>query len=247
MPAQWGSVKVWMNAFIPANVPGYSRVVPRGAHKDLTMIPGPFPTSDCFLTDQRDFSSAVNAKSRMHCEARIDLRASVPTMTEYHNCDWTTECDCEDGDEECKKKGGTGGMKYTLRPTTKGRVELWLKAHAWNPCSPSSSVGGEIDMQATFLIDLEGKSLRFTAIIDSFPAFEAYATINDGAGVEIFTRRPPKGNTVMDLPGGASTRVEGYELYDPGSGRFVQRITAGAPSFAPLARRITLHEGGSVS
>jgi hypothetical protein len=71
-------------------------------------------------------------------------------MTEYHNCDWTTECDCEDGDEECKKKGGTGGMKYTLRPTTKGRVELWLKAHAWNPCSPSSSVGGEIDIQATF-------------------------------------------------------------------------------------------------
>jgi hypothetical protein len=151
------------------------------------MIPGPFPTSDCFLTDQRDFSSAVNAKSRMHCEARIDLRSPAPTMTEYHNCDWTTECDCEDGDEECKKKGGTGGMKYTLRPGTKGK------------------------------------------------------------GVEIVTRRPPKSNTVMDLPGAASTRVESYELYDPGSGRFVQRITAGAPRFDPLASRITLHEGGSAS
>jgi hypothetical protein len=73
------------------------------------------------------------------------------------------------------------------------------------------SLGG-VDMQATFLIDVEGKSLRFTAIIDSFPAVEAYATINDGAGVEIFTRRPPKDNTVMDLPGGASTRVSNGSL-----------------------------------
>lgn len=244
MPIAWGSVKVWMNAFIPANVPGYTRVVPKGPHKDLTMIPGPFPTSDCFLTDQRDFSSAIQAKSRMHCEARVDLRGAVPTMAEYHNCDWTTECDCEDGDVECKDKGGTKSMKYLLLPVAKGKFELRLKAHAWNPCSPSSAVGGEIDMQATFAIDVDAKTLRFAAVVDSFPAFEAYATINDGAGVTIFTKAPPKGNTVMSLPGGASTQIQGFELYDAGSGQFVQRVTAGLPSFTSLAKRIDLHEIG---
>lgn len=186
----------------------------------------------------------MNAKSRMHCEARIDLRGLVPVLTEYHNCDWTTECDCEDGEEECKNKGGTAGMKYTLRPATKGRVELWLKANAWNPCSPSSAIGGEIDMQATFLMDLEARTLRMTAVIDSFPAFEAYATVNDGAGVEIFTRRPPKGNSVMSLPGGASTKVQGSELYAPGTGQFLRRLTAGLPSFTTLTGRIALHEAG---
>jgi hypothetical protein len=233
-----------MNAFIPVSVPGYTRVGPKGPHKDLTMIPGPFPTSDCFLTDQRAFSPAINAKSRMHCEARIDLRGQAPTMTEYHNCDWTTECDCEDGDVECKDKGGTGGMKYALRPVAKGRFELLLKAHAWNPCSPSSAFGGEIDMQATFVIDVEARTLRLTAIVDSFPAFEAYATVNDGAGVMIFTKSPPDGNTVMNLPGDASTQVQGFELYDPGTGQFAQRITAGLPSFTTLTKRIDLHEAG---
>jgi hypothetical protein len=99
-------------------------------------------------------------------------------------------------------------------------------------------------MQATFVINLETKTLRFTAIIDSFPAFEAYATINDGAGVALFTKSPPKGNTVMNLPGGASTRVEGFELYDPGNGQFAQRITAGLPRFTTLTKRIDLHERG---
>jgi hypothetical protein len=196
-----------MNAFIPVNVPGYTRVVPAAPYKDLTMIPGPFAYSDCFLTDQRNFSSAVHAKSRMHCEARLDLRGTPPVLTQYHNCDWTTECDCEDGAEECHDKGGTGDMNFALLPVVNGRIQLQLEANAWNPCSPSSAVGGEIDMQASFVIDLNTKTVRFSGIVDSFPAFEAYATVNDGAGVKIFNLAPPKGNTVMTLPGGAGTHV----------------------------------------
>ena len=36
-------------------------------------------------------------------------------------------------------------------------------------------------------------------VIDQFPAFEAYATINDGFGVMLLQEAPPKGNTVMNL------------------------------------------------
>lgn len=239
----WRSVKVWMNAFIPLSVPGYTRVVPKGPFKNMTMIPGPSPVSDCFLTDRRGFSPFIQAKSRMHSEARVVLSGASATITEYHKCDWTTECDCEDGEQECHKEGKTENMKYRLQPSGgKGKVELWLSARAWNPCSPSSAIGGEIDMQATFVINFENKTINTTAIVDSFPAFEAYATINDGAGTEIFTKSPPKGNTVMNLPGNASTRIDTAELYDPGNGILRRRTTAGLPRFTTLASRIDLHE-----
>jgi hypothetical protein len=90
----------------------------------------------------------------------------VPTTTEYHSCDWTTECDCEDGEEGWYRR-------HEVHPPTRGegQLELWLKAYGCNPCSPSFSIGGELDMQATILINTETKTLRLTAIIDSFSSF----------------------------------------------------------------------------
>lgn len=208
-----------MNAFIPRNVSGYTQTVPAGAFKGMTMIPGPFSWSDCFLTDQRSFSNYVHAKSRMHCEAKIEL-GTTPKLTQWHNCDYTTECDCDTGEQECRKKGATSDMEYTLSRAGSVLV-LSLRANAWNPCSPSSAVGGEIDMSATFNIDPAAKTLTCTARVDSFPAFEAYATINDGEGVQIFRRSPPAGNTVMDLPGTATTAIKTVTLVDRGNGVFV--------------------------
>ena len=230
-----------MNAFIPRDVPSYTRLVPAGPNQGLTMIPGPFPTSDCFLTDQRSFSDQIDAKSRMHCEAKIDLLGRTPALIQHHVCGLTTECDCEDGEVECADRGHTRNMKFKLNVDQRGDgLTLSLVANAWNPCSPSSRVGGEIDMQAIIKIDLRERTLRFTGVVDSFPAFEAYATINDGAGVTIFTKAPPQGNTVMDLPGNAATKIEGVVLTDPGGGVFKKNETAGMPKFTPLAKRINL-------
>ncbi len=39
---------------------------------------------------------------------------------------------------------------------------------------------------------------------DQFPVFEAYATIDDGAGLTLFREKPPVGNTVMNLPQSAN-------------------------------------------
>jgi hypothetical protein len=217
----WYSIKVWANAFIPLNVPGYTKVVPKGPYKDRTMIPGPFAWSDCFLTDQRDFSEHIHAKSRMHCEARLNLMMNPPSMTQWHNCDFTTECDCDDGEEECRMQGSTTNMSYVSTYDPKSSTTtLNLAARAWNPCSPASAVGGEIDMKAKFVIDPNKKTLVCSATVDSFPAFEAYATINDGAGVAIFLQPPPNGNTVMDLPGEPTTIIAPITLVDLGSGIF---------------------------
>ena len=59
------------------------------------MIRGPNPLSDCYLTDQRNFSNDINAKSRMHSEFKVDFAGMRPTITQSHRCDLTTELDRE--------------------------------------------------------------------------------------------------------------------------------------------------------
>ncbi len=68
MPVDIRSIKFWINAFIPKDIPRYTRPVP--GSPVITMIPGPVlvPGSDCYPTDQRGFSYEVHAKSRMHSE-----------------------------------------------------------------------------------------------------------------------------------------------------------------------------------
>ena len=257
MPVAIQSVKFWINAFIPANIPGYTITVPAGPHAAKTMIPGPgsmniriaipgvpasgldflqgmvggsyrtadlelfradgVGVSDCYLTDQRTFSKDIHAKSRMHSEFRIDFTGSTARLTQWHNCDYTTELDCEDGDVECHKKGATDRMSFRIRssgpPASTGPIAIEMECAAYNPCSPSSRLFGDIDYKGTVTVDPVARRVEVDAMIDQFPAFEAYATINDGAGVALFQIAPPSGNTVMNLPRGANRRVR-YSMRD---------------------------------
>jgi hypothetical protein len=99
MPVPIRSVKFWINAFIPRHIPGYTRAVPKGIHLGKTMIPGPqrpgfgarrIEVSDCYLTDQREFSNDIHAKSRLHSEFRIDFGGGMSTLTQWYNCDEAT-------------------------------------------------------------------------------------------------------------------------------------------------------------
>ena len=246
------SVKFWINAFIPRDIPGYTITVPAGPHQGKTMIPGPGATnirptirgvpysdidfmrgmmgqpyrssdvelfradgvgvSDCYLTDQRSFSTDIHAKSRMHSEFRLDYSGSSVSMTQWHNCDRTTEVDCEDGCVECDKKGASNRMEFILKSFT-ADAEVDMDCAANNPCSPSSRLFGDIDYEGTIRYNPASRLLEIDAKIDQFPAFEAYATLNDGAGVPIFQIAPPLGNTVMNLPGGANRKVH-YTIQD---------------------------------
>jgi len=233
MPVPIRSVKFWINAFIPRDITGYTLAVPGGPHRGKTMIPGPNLASDCFLTDQRTFSNDIHAKSRMHAEMKVDFTTPTPTLTQWHNCDYTTECDCEDGDEECHKKGDPSRMSFSLQPNpirtaTSSRpgtilfpptiihyptggprpanefVRIRMDCAASNPCAPTSRLFGDIDFNGTIEIDTVQRTIEFDGMLDQFPAFEAYATINDGAGARMFQESPPPGNTVMNLPGPAN-------------------------------------------
>lgn len=214
MPTPIRSVKFWINAFIPRDIPGYTRAVPAGPHFGKTMIPGPNLLSDCFLTDQRTFDNFIHAKSRMHSEFKIDFSSATPMFTQWHNCDSTTELDCEDGDVENTATGSTSRMKFTKLPSVgSSRIVIQMECAASNPCAPSSRAFGDIDYTGRITVDVSARSIEIDGMIDQFPAFEAYATINDGAGVTLFRVSPPAGNTVMNLPGAANRPVR-FRLED---------------------------------
>ena len=190
------------------------------------MIPGPNPISDCYHTDQRDFSNHIHASSRMHSEVRVDFSTVGPRMTQWHNCDETVECDCDDGDVECRGTGKTDRMNFRMlppissptpgigsfpspvMPVSASLITIEMDCKSCNPCAPSSIIAGDIDYEGKILIDRSSRRIECDLKIDAFPAFEAYATINDGAGILMFQVAPPLGNTVLNLPGAAKDRFK---------------------------------------
>jgi hypothetical protein len=115
-------LKFWLNAFIPRDVPGYTKVVPTGKHMNKTAIPLPgiarfwpgntFKSLDaCYLTDQRGFSDGVTANSRMHCEITVEIRA-FNMVGQSHWSSGTTEVNISTGDETGFKKADMSRCQY---------------------------------------------------------------------------------------------------------------------------------------
>ena len=67
----------------------------------------------------------------------------------------------------------------------------------------------DIDYRGTITINVSARTVKFDGFLDAFPAFEMYATANDGAGVAMFQTPPPPGNTPWNLPGDANTPQSG--------------------------------------
>ena len=193
--------KVWVNSFIPGDISWLTKKVPAGPHKDETMIPGPTPVNDCFLTDQRDFvSDKTNVSSRMHSYFELQIIFGTPKLTQKHRCDPTVEVDCEDGDVECNKSASTNRMNFKLKNSaiTGAKLEIEMECAANNPCFTGSP---DIDIKGTFVIDFNAKKLRFDGKVEDFPAFEAYAIIDNGSINELFTLPPKQGSGPGDLIG----------------------------------------------
>lgn len=57
--------------------------------------------------------------------------------------------------------------------------------------------------------------VNFQGKIDAFPAFEAYASFR-GVTKTLFQASPPKGNTVVDLLGGAERHIQGIAIFRQG-------------------------------
>src|ERR1700730_11224831 len=99
MSYMWGHVMVWINAFIPRDIPGTTELIKEGVNKGKTVIPvGAFaehvhpsfwgdPSGVGFVTDQRGFSSDPKASVRVQSWARLDL--SPPKVISGHDTSGT--------------------------------------------------------------------------------------------------------------------------------------------------------------
>ncbi|WP_448956056.1 hypothetical protein [Labrys neptuniae] len=101
------TVEIWLNAFIPRDVPGYTQTLPAGPHIGKTAVPlpgvarfHPFNTfkdwNAGYLTDQRSFSTLSSASVRMRSFAQIEL--DPPTVNKIvHESSGTTEVNLSSG------------------------------------------------------------------------------------------------------------------------------------------------------
>ncbi|UGQ46842.1 DUF3238 domain-containing protein [Massilia endophytica] len=201
------SLKIWISSFIPATISGYTLDVPGQAGK--SMIPGPTPASDCYHTDQRGFAADPNASARMRSLVELSQQ-DFALITQNHHCDFTVECDCEDGDEECRRAPATADLVIKNLQTSAALCKFAFEGGAGNPCAtgaPQINWSVQVEVKR-----LAGGKIQVAALsgskVEPFPAFEMYASLN-GAVREVFKVGPQPGTTPWDLVGPPNRPVSG--------------------------------------
>jgi hypothetical protein len=223
------TVKIWIHAFIPLNVPGVT--MPRPNHPGETMVPGMgvlgwvaggpnATTNECYSGDSRDFSSFIHASYRLHSEVEISPLDPGPHITlEWHDCGTSHGIDCSTGDEIQSAKAPSDRMSFsnlrgnsTVDPIAgvhidpnPNLVQIDYDGAAAMPLLPSP----DIDMNFTFRIDPVGGTVEFFGKVDEFPAYEIYAAVDNGPPQTILQLMPLPGKTPGNLPGDADRPVSG--------------------------------------
>jgi len=201
------SLRIWIRSFIPKNIAGYTQDRPNGGGE--TMIPGPTPLNDCFLTDQRSFTDALAASARTFSSVEVDSVA-LSLLSQSHRCDNTVECDCEDGSEECNKKPDASKLKVARFTLTGGRCTFDFEGGAGNPCAGAAAP--DIDWLVQVVVEKSGAGVTVKlapgSVVEPFPAFEMYASLN-GTTKLIFQRSPNPGATPWNLVGSPNEPVGG--------------------------------------
>jgi carboxypeptidase C (cathepsin A)/GH25 family lysozyme M1 (1,4-beta-N-acetylmuramidase)/subtilisin family serine protease len=230
---QCGNVKVWINAFIPGSIPGYTLTIPAGVHSGKTAIPCPLVATqlnpNCpfvgYLTDQRTFDSSMAASVRMRSIAEISV--APPAFIRHPGFEQvtsgTTELDKSTGAVTCARPADMSRcsfLNFSVVPDPAAPlsgnfiIKLSVKSAASDPCV---NLAADIDYEGDIAIFCAPRGgaveVSFSGSIDSFPAFEMYASLN-GVTKTLFRVPPPKGNTVVNLLGGASTPVSGRARFD---------------------------------
>ncbi|MES3153774.1 hypothetical protein [Sphingomonas faeni] len=227
------SLQLWINAFIPKTVPGYTKTLTTGIHRGKTAIPMPmlarfvnYQASDHqgYLTDQRGFDDSLKASVRMRTLLDVRIDGASTLVLPSAQTSGTTGVDLVTGKQNGQGDANMSKCKATVRGAVSQRKDIISRAMLAPTASsieidiyggagdPLVNFAAEINYEGTFQIitDTAGKTLsvRFAGKLDEFPAFEAYARCN-GVTKTLFQSSPPKNNTVMDLLGGAWRPVSG--------------------------------------
>jgi len=149
----------------------------------------------------------------------MDLTATPAALTQAHRCDKSAECDVRDGELIREHGASTSQMKFVLT-SAEPRLGLELNCKSANPHAPEVLGFTEIEYRGDVIIDVERRSISIDLMICLFPAFEAYAAINESAGEIMFRHSPPPGILGLRLPEGANRRVRSRLEDKDGDGIF---------------------------
>jgi hypothetical protein len=209
------TIRVWLNSFIPADL---GVPVESGVHAGKTMLKAPTPAVKGYLTDQRGFSDALNAHSRMHSEIEIDL-VNLGVVTQVHRCDPTVEIGQNDK-VTCEETADTDHMKFGslhVQQNESGRLtlEIDLDGASKNACLNIADLrlSPNLDYNGTLTISVDRDKQQalvwFKGHIEIYPAFEMYASCNGRQPVVLFRLPPEPGSSPTNLIGPPAREVYG--------------------------------------
>lgn len=206
------TIKIWLKGFIPGDVEGNEPVPGNGEYAGQTMLPSPKALNACFLTDQRGFSSDINAHTRTHSEIEIDVKQGK-ILREFHKCDPTIQVDCATGEEICNKAATAEYMKFSDFEVNGDTITVKLSGSARNGCLEVASIplAPSLDYNGTITITLVDDGccvLEFEGKIETYPAFEMYASLDNESPITIFTAPVVPGATPLNLTGGPARDVK---------------------------------------
>jgi hypothetical protein len=212
-------IKIWINSFIPASIKSWNPYGNTHPINGLTYIMGPEPwVSIGYLTDQRAFSFNPAASSRLHAEVAIQFtrERSPRLVSQQIRAGQTTAINTIDGRILCQKTANSSGTRFNSQISGAHLLELGLSTLVPNPCV---SVLGLVDPAPPIREDLQihvDASMRVVMVggrVTSFPAFEAYMSIEGGYPKVLFQKLPDANSSPANIYFGPIKDVLGKQQF----------------------------------
>ena len=153
-----------------------------------------------------DHTHSPTASARMCSLIEIET-TTMTEVSQSHKSSGTTEVDLYSGVQKGFAVANMSRCKYSPNPSmTSYAFYRRLEAAAGDPLV---GMAADIDYKGTLILTMRGAGptakviVDFEGMVDNFPAYECYATLN-GTTNKLFQMPPPAGNTVADLLGGAN-------------------------------------------
>jgi hypothetical protein len=227
------SLRVWMSAFIPAHLPGYTTTLVTGKHEGWTVLMPP-DGGRSLLTHQRAFSPATDADSLLHSHARLTWMGAAKPLEQWHRSQPAQEYRAGEAASD-PPAGDTSRMAIKLIThhtiaADPDAARLIHNAPRRPGQSPSGLVYLAVDCQATessglyydwfgpasyrgvVIFDPKSRTVDFSGTVSRFPAFEMYVSVNDGQAHKVVQSSPSRGRDLFTHGPGERPVRDGVKL-----------------------------------
>lgn len=186
-------VHIWIRAFVPDGVSGFEFLA-----EPLASAPGTYfvRASDggCFATDHRGWTEVINAPSRLRTDVHLvvddNQTAVVKPASGATSVAAINSIDCASGAVLATTPSQLIADEISMPSQAQTTTQLNVLAATTDVQRSWSS--STIHYDISFNYDSQSHTLDYQASTGTFPAYEAYASLNDGPAVTIFRSVPAR-------------------------------------------------------